>query len=329
MMILGSDISALIRDTFERVLDIDQGFRCNQVAGRQIYVGRDYEGNLIALFPAGRGDKKFHVNDVSFFVRQDVKWFGEISQSDTMSLLRYHKNSNSDIAVFSEAVASVVNATRSNSRPEEYEAVIDSWLSLLNSGMSPTYSEVLGLWGELFVISKSNNIHETVNSWQWNDSQSCDFVSRGEGIEVKTSSTSIREHTTSLIQHQAALNFPTFLFSILTAESSTGLSISQLSKICLERVADDQLASAKIVSACARRVGFGSEYQNTGFDKELADRYALVFEWNSVPDPNWPPAVTKAQWSFLLDDSDGEAILAFGRRSVGVSSLFTDLESNS
>jgi hypothetical protein len=240
-----------------------------------------------------------------------------------MSLLRYQKNQISDIQVFSEVVASVINATRTDSSPEEYETVIDSWLSLLNSGKNPGFAEVLGLWGELFVISKSSNIHETVNSWQWTDSQSCDFVCRGEGIEVKTSSTSIREHTTSLIQHRAASSLPTFLFSILTNESPEGVSISQLSRICLERVLDDQFASAKIISACARRVGFDWAYQNLKFDLEHANRFSLVFNWESVPDIDWPSSVTKAQWSFLLDESAGETILDFGRRNRGVSSLFS------
>jgi hypothetical protein len=323
MIVHGFEVSALIEDSFERPLTSDQGFRCNQILGRSIYVGRDYDGNLIALFPAGRVDRKRHVNEVSFFVRQEVKWLGEIPQVETMSLLRYRKNMNLDIEIFSEVVASVINATRADSPPEEYETVIDSWLTLLNSGMSPGFAEVLGLWGELFVISKSSNIHESVNSWQWTDSQSCDFICRGEGIEVKTSSTSTREHTTSLVQHKHASSLPTFLFSILTNESSEGVSISQMSRICLERVIDDQVASAKIISACARRVGFGSAYQNVKFDLEHANRYSLVFNWENVPNINWPSSVTKAQWSFLLDEAAGETILDFGRRNRGISSLFS------
>ena len=262
------------------------------------------------------------VNEVSFFARQDVTWLGEVSQSDTMSLLRYQTNKDSDIAIFSEAVASVINATKPDSKPVEYETVIDSWLTLLNSGKKPAYTDVVGLWGELFVISKSSDIHGAVDSWQWNDSQSCDFVSRGEGIEVKTSSNLIREHTTSLVQHKAASIFPTFLFSIITIETPIGVSISQLSQSCLRRLSDDQAASAKIISACARRVGFGSEYQNLAFDVSHADVSSLVFSWLAVPEPIWPPSVTKAQWSFVLNDSDGETIPEFGRRAVGISGLF-------
>jgi hypothetical protein len=323
MMIRGSEVSAKIRNSFERPLASDQGFHCNQIPDRPVYVGHDFEGNLIALFPAGSVDRKRHVNEVSYFVRQEVKWLEDTSQVETMSLLRYQKDQDSSIEIFSEVVASVINATRSDSPSEEYETVIDSWLSLLNSGVKPGFGEVLGLWGELYVISRASNIHEIVNSWQWTDSRACDFISRGEGIEVKTSCTAIREHTTSLVQHKAATSLPTFLFSILTIESTEGVSISQLSQLCLERVTDNQIASAKIISACARRVGFGSEYHNLRFDLEHAERSSLVFDWRSVPEINWPSSVTKAEWSFLLDEAAGETILEFGRRDRGVSSLFT------
>lgn len=297
-----------IRNTILAAIPDGATFRCHPVGRSECYVGRDRSNDLIALFPACEAPRQLRVNEVEFLGRSKVEWVDSHVQSGTVAILKFQRNTPDDIQTFSSVVASILNATRDSSTGEEYGSVVDAWLSLLNSGRRPTFAEVLGIWGELFAIASSTNAGQLINSWQWRDDDPADFIFHGQGIEVKTTTSPTREHSTSLTQHRHNCSVRTLLVSIKTFEELTGASVEDLSNRILATLGVDTVNSAKLISAVARRIGFGSEYRITRFSESLAAQSIRVFDWRTLPNPKWPLEVIRAQWTFVLRDEDGSSI---------------------
>ncbi len=296
-------------------------FRCRNVPGRRdCFVGQDGEGSLVALFPASSTARVLDINDVHFDTRREVRWFDNGVSSDVKAVLKLGRTTASDADAFAGVVSSVLNATSEHSDPECYLDVIDSWFTFLGSARVPTFAEIVGFWGELFVI-KLAYTRLAVESWQWRDRDAADFIFRGEQLEVKTTLLSTRQHSTSRNQDSNSRAIPTWLISVLTREESTGTSIEELVSDCLSRLQDD-LAKAKMMSACARRIGFGREFREVRFESEKTGSLVRVFPWSDVPCPNWPNGVVDARWSFVLSDSVGLMLSQFGSRNINIGRLF-------
>lgn len=298
-------------------------FRCRCIPGRdECFVGQDGEGSLVALFPASRLPRVLGVNDVQFSTRREVRWRDNGVSSEVKAVLKLGRTSVNDADAFAGVVSSVLNATSEDSDPECYLDVIDSWLTFLSSARVPTFAEIVGFWGELFVIMLADS-QLAVESWQWRDSDAADFTFRGEQLEVKTTLLSSREHSTSRRQDSNSRTIPTWLVSVVTREESNGVSIEELVSHCLSRL-DDDVAKAKVMSACARRVGFGREFREVRFEIDQATALVRIFPWSEVPSPNWPIGVIDARWSFTLSDSLGMLPPLFRSTNLNIGRLFRD-----
>ena len=298
-------------------------FRCLRVGTREIYVGSDQSQDLIALFPACSEARQFRVNEVEFLSRSNVTWVDTEARSETMGILKFRRNSPDDLATFASVVCSILNATDRDAEGKAYADVIDAWLSLLNSGRRPTFSEVLGLWGELLLITTARDVGRAISAWQWRDSDPSDFVYRGQAVEVKTTTAMHREHTTSLVQHRHGLLTPTVLVSIQTKEDPYGCSVEDLfNRIASSPILDAE-SSAKLVSAVARRLGFGFEYRGTRFSDAEAVSSRRAYRWEELPNLQWPSNVLSAQWTFVLADEAGVALGATTEGSPRIADIFS------
>lgn len=296
-------------------------FRCRSVPGRgDCFVGQDGEGSLVALFPACSNDREISINDVFLNTRKEVQWFDNGVSSDVKTVLRFRRMTTDDADAFAGVVSSVLNTTSEHSDPENYLDVIDSWFTLLGGARVPTFAEILGFWGELFAI-KLADTSLAVESWQWRDRDPADFTFRGEQLEIKTTLFPVRQHSTSKDQDSNLRTIPTWLLSVLTREESSGVSIEDLVFDCLSRLSDD-LARAKVMSACARRIGFGREFRDVRFEIEEAITLVRLFSWSDVPCPIWPSGVVDARWSFVLGDSAGLSLSQFGSTNLNIGQLF-------
>lgn len=118
-------------------------------------------------------------------------------------------------------------------------ACVEEWQALLGRRATLSVEEQLGLWGELWVISRAGEADALVAAWRGPEGQPIDFFHDGIGLEVKVSR---RPHVHHVSQTQ--VDFPRgdylsyFLSIWVDVDPVRGLSLSELVDRLLNSVSD-------------------------------------------------------------------------------------------
>ena len=118
-------------------------------------------------------------------------------------------------------------------------ALVEEWQTLLARRAALTPEQQLGLWGELWVISKAVNPDLLVAAWRGPEGEVADFFFDGIALEVKVSK---RAHVHHVSQRQ--IDAPVgvhdaYLLSIWVGiEPVRGISLAELVDTALARVSD-------------------------------------------------------------------------------------------
>lgn len=306
----------LIHEQLDRGAPTETEFRCTRVRDRDVFVGVDRDLNLIALFPPSQIGRDVAIGDVQFRSNAQVDWEGSES-SEVFSTLRLARSDIADVRTFALVIDSIVASTKADDGGEAYASLLEAWLAVLQARRDPTHAELLGFWGELFVIAESRNKTSTSSAWQWEDKAPCDFAVGSQFFEVKTCLGPGRIHHTSLGQSGFCIQNSAVLLSIRCEETDLGDSVEDLYREIVSSPGFSEVESAKLVSAMARRVGFGHLIREIQFDREAARRSRRAYPWESIPIPSFPRGVVDASWRFELDDSSGEGHAQFVDRVLG------------
>ena len=301
------DLTLRVRKLFKECLDLvpleGSEIHCLPVDPWNLYVGSDSAGRLLAVFPAATDRIELNSGHFSFASRQSITWRERPTDIVEFSVLYLLETSQDEIDRFSDVVVSLCQCIESGMDGVQLARVIQSWFGLLLSGNEPTYSEALGLWGELFMISIARNRSKALSAWQWRDADPLDFIYHGSALEVKCTSRASREHSTSLTQHIGATSMSTVVASVMTRDEIEGSSVFDLYSQLLIDFSNDSVHAAKLVSAYARRIGFSKRVTEWKFSLDKARSDLLYFSWDGLPKVEIQDGVSSANWSFILNDS--------------------------
>jgi hypothetical protein len=118
-------------------------------------------------------------------------------------------------------------------------ALVEEWQTLLARRAVLTAEQQLGLWGELWVISKAVNPDPLVAAWRGPEGEAADFFFDGIALEVKVSR---RAHVHHVSQRQIDLPVgmhKAYLLSVwVGVEPVRGISLAELVDTALVRVSD-------------------------------------------------------------------------------------------
>jgi hypothetical protein len=296
-------ISGLFNEALAHIPLQDDEVFCLRVRELELFVASDSAGRLLAVLPCADEVMNLVSTRFAFTSRKQITWRDRPADRQEFAVLYLTETSALEIDQFVEVIVSLCQCLQAGMNGNQLARIIESWFGLLMSGDEPTYSAVLGLWGELFLISIARDIRAVLGAWQWGDTEPLDFVYRGSAIEVKSTTGSFREHSTSLTQSLAATNLRTVVASMMTRDEIGGTSIYEVYNSLLKNVGDDPVLAAKLVSAFARRVGFSRRIHDWTFSLEKA-RESLVFaSWNVLPSADFSDGITSARWSFVLNES--------------------------
>jgi hypothetical protein len=104
----------------------------------------------------------------------------------------------------------------------------EDFLDLFSPQEKLTRSELLGFWGELFVIWNSDDINFMADAWHSWERERYDFAFRNERLEVKTTEGAGRTHSFSSTQIPPPNGVNVLVASILTNEVQAGVSVTDL-----------------------------------------------------------------------------------------------------
>ena len=277
--------------------------------GVGFHAGRSAD-DYIFLFEADDVRSELTQGGFSYLSLTNIDWIlGEEFRSGRYGVLRLKVGSSSELKHFVNICLSLVRLSEHGAGSSLHE-VIRAWFDFLIKRHEPTFAEALGLWGELYVLSKAEDLPSVVAAWQSSDYEIVDFVDTGIPVDVKTTVRPLREHLTTFRQHDELKRRQGWLISIWVEESPMGKSIFDLQE---EILAADGLGpheKVKICSSVLRRVGNSNYTRNLRLTCSRAD-----LAWISmlhVPSPQITEGVLDMSWTFVLRDDvvQGSALAA-------------------
>ena len=170
-------------------------------------------------------------------------------------------------------------------KPSEKDVtnIIFNFLEIFRVLLKPAKKSVLGLWGELFIISQSVNSEQLLKAWHDNNFEKYDFGMDNWRIEVKTTIKNIRIHSFSFEQLNPINEVKVEIASILTKQTVSGKSIEDLCKIIRTKITNLILIN-KINLLVAQILGDTlEEAQNIKFDLDLAIQTLRFYSTNDIP----------------------------------------------
>jgi len=166
---------------------------------------------------------------------------------------------------------------------------------------------LLGLVGELTVLASAPHLEPTLSAWHSDGDDRYDFSWDSRRLEVKATTSSVREHQFTSRQLPALHGIEVWVASVQIAEVEVGTSIAEL----FEELASDLPPDAvkKLSSVITKTAGLPPGLlQSPIFDLESTKRGVRVFAGDIVPTPLLVHGASNLSWSAFLQEEHAQSI---------------------
>jgi len=146
--------------------------------------------------------------------------------------------------------------------------------------------DIIGLWGELQVISGAASIEGATRCWCEHKNAKYDFVCDGFALEVKSTLKTRREHRFSLEQlRPPGGDLPVFVASVQVVQAQSGKAIFELIDGILGAIEDKDLRMA-FLGLCLTKGGEDIYRNQMRFQFLSRDAGVALYDANDVPVPH-------------------------------------------
>ena len=160
---------------------------------------------------------------------------------------------------------------------------LDNLIQLFSRQKSIDPKIALGLWGELFFINETNNLHKSLKAWHDSENNRFDFYLNGRCFEVKSTTDYKRIHTFSSKQIKNYKHLEVEIVSIQTESISNGTSIKELWDSINSRTNDENLRDKLRKTITSTLKGDFQALYDYKFDYGLAKSSLKYFDSKSFP----------------------------------------------
>lgn len=144
--------------------------------------------------------------------------------------------------------------------------------------------DIVGLWGELYVLLRASNLNTAVKCWCLSRNAKYDYVSEGFALEAKTTLRPRRKHRFSLDQLRPSGKFQVYVASLAVVELNSGRTGAELMDEMCGKIDDDDLR-ARFLAQCLVKGG-RDIYRNTLKLGVLPDGKSLmILDASTIPVP--------------------------------------------
>lgn len=205
---------------------------------------------------------------------------GSTRSEEVVSLLECLSNEAPTIELFVRCVGSIA-ASDAPLSASALATAVDRLLDLFRDFALASESELLGLWGELVLITHCPDPSRMVEQWRHSSTSRFDFGNDRERIDVKSTTSSLRHHELSFDQAVPPAGLTAAFVSIMTERVSSGTTIRDLWNRALALAPSQQ---GKIDATCVRSLGRDwQKAQEASFDLSRALTTLRVYPASAVP----------------------------------------------
>jgi hypothetical protein len=270
---------------------------------KQIGVGTDGKGNTVLVLPGQKDSFAFETEFASYDPWSNLVVFESSAKLNGVSILRCNIELD-DEATIEAASAIFLGLMDLQEKFGETGKAIWQLKSLFANRLKFELSDstVTGLFGELLVILASKDYPLAVSFWHSNVDDKFDFSGSNFRLEVKSTTTGVRNHNFS--SHQIPGNVPekTFVASVQIVRVENGSTLKDLLNLLRPKL--EQSQNAKITDILYRTLGVPvelvSEYQ---IDLEATLQDIKLLKSVDIPSPEPTQGVISMNWLANLNDS--------------------------
>ena len=192
-------------------------------------------------------------------------------------------------------------------------------MAALFSRVEDNKRDLIGLWGELHVITSVSDIDSAVRCWSSRKTAKYDFVSDTFVLDVKTTTKSWPQHRFSFDQLRPSGAFGAFVVSLCVIEVQSGQTVGVLMDSVAARIIDEDLRSAFLIQ-CLEKGGRDLYDSDLALQTYPENAGLAIFRASDIPVPQIRANDPIENVRFDVDlstispvpDAETEAILAFG-----------------
>lgn len=248
------------------------------VQGEPQWIAIDENAYPTLLLPARTDDHRpdimLRAVDVLFSRNCLVETEGEKVNAGCYSLIRLKENDSDIVRLFLKILEERFCGNNSPKCNSEIAMNIQEVAAIFSRVENKT-RDLVGLWGELYVIVCSANIVSAVQCWCTQKTSKFDFVTQNFVLDVKTNRSSIPKHRFSLEQLRPPKRISAFIGSICVAEVQSGQTVGIMMDQILEHINDRSLRSSFLGQCLAK--GGADVYRSEMTLKPYPDTNGLVF----------------------------------------------------
>ncbi|CNI48045.1 Uncharacterised protein [Yersinia frederiksenii] len=191
--------------------------------------------------------------------------------------------------IFVRCFSAAIEELPINSGTRDLNNCIQKLVDLFRALSQPSGKDVLGLWGELYIIANSGNIVGAMAGWHEDPFDRFDFSWEQGCLEVKASIQSARLHTFTLEQLMNPMKGIGYVASLLLQPLSGGLGLIDLANLIEMELSHSPALKLKLWKNLAKALGGDfSEKLDKRFDISYAERNLIVYAMDDVPRPEKP-----------------------------------------
>ena len=185
--------------------------------------------------------------------------------------------------------------------PASVGELAEDFLELFVPSEGLTRSELLGYWGELFLIWGSIDKDLMGKSWHRKDEDRYDFAFGNERLEVKATEGSRRSHSFSSSQIPPPDGVDVLVASVLTNEVPAGVSFVELYediRLTIGSAQEMRVLATQFAKVLAKDP---EQFERTLFDIEMAKATLKFFQSSSIPKVTLDQGASRARWRADLE----------------------------
>ena len=185
------------------------------------------------------------------------------------------------VRYFFSVCESLLDIVGKNISASELSRAVSRLASIFQNIAKPARGSVTGLVGELLIIRFAQEPKAVVKAWRRDDDERFDFSSTDCELEIKSTTTGLREHYFSHRQCEAE---DSYVASILLEKKSNGCSLRDLLEEIEDLLKNDLEQILKVRSVVAKTLGETlAEAFEFSFDKKAAKSSIQFYELRSIP----------------------------------------------
>lgn len=261
------------------------------VPGYESYcVGKDREGNACLLI--AMGETSGHLQppirlenlDVQFELRCHLRRKREMERVGIFTVIRGRSLDAETVRYFLSVCDTIIGMVGDRPKRRELASAVHRLAAILQKLKTPPSRPVNGLFGELYLIWRSENPARSVQAWRVDDRARFDFAHGNVRIDVKAASGRVRSHTFSFEQCNPPPGTVAIVASLFVERSPGGMSLRSIIAEIETTIAafPDLIVKLHEVVACTLGSGL-NEALGIVFDTRLAGASLSFYDLEEVP----------------------------------------------